>query len=268
MARTSFTVSLLCLLWQAPPLLADTAEPGEPLPPIVGQPIITLETLLPPPTSLHVRLVRARKELARAQAMATALVRIHNRWAELLATHTAPTSCEANPHLPLLRRSPLLLEAWRDAAQSARAEWARLERLAADRALQSVWTEDDRNELEHLRTEIAEQAPAWMEARAWQEQLVTPTLQRCPGAPTAGPGLGEMQQPVAVLGVGGGWICPGDIPAQQVVVVLDDPRACWGELDCACLAEPVLPGAVLGPEVDSEMEGRPEDAAPEGAPAP
>jgi hypothetical protein len=65
---------------------------------------------------------------------------------------------------------------------------------------------------------------------------------------------GEDPLPVAVLGMGDGYVCLGAEPAEarradDGVVMVPGGRACWARnASCGCTPEPVEPGAVLGPE--------------------
>ena len=50
----------------------------------------------------------------------------------------------------------------------------------------------------------------------------------------------------AVIGLGGGRLCPDDLPADGKVVVLKGTSACYSAEGCDCDPAMVLPGAVLG----------------------
>jgi hypothetical protein len=69
-------------------------------------------------------------------------------------------------------------------------------------------------------------------------------LEPAPGIPSPGvPAAGE-RPGIAVVGLGGGSICPLGLPAHGRVVVIDGP-ACVSRAGCACEPVPVHPGAVL-----------------------
>ncbi|MBN1334819.1 MAG: hypothetical protein JXB39_02550 [Deltaproteobacteria bacterium] len=199
----------------------------------------------------------------RAEASQVATARIHNRLAERLASGQE-VPCDDIALLPLLGRTPPLLAAWRASAQTARMDLARLERLARSATLAPVLDARTRARIEALEERVRPQASTWLEASAWQSRFVAPILERCRPALVPGPGLPDPLDPdrpaqgsVAILGVGGGRVCPVDLPADGSVVVLPSPEACYGPEDCACFGEPVLPGAVLGPTPD-----RPSAVAP------
>ncbi len=223
--------------------------------------------LAPGFTELDAAVTTLKAQAVRAEASQVALERIHNRLAERLAAEGA-VLCED----PTLARTSSLLAAWRASAQTARMDLARLRRVASSSTLAPVLDARARADLETLTARVDRQVPAWLEAAAWQSRFVDPVLERCQPVLAPGPGLPDplaperpATGPVAVVGFGGGLVCPGDHPADGGVVVLPAPEACYGPVDCACFVEPVLPGAVLGPP--PELEPPASGASPEPAPA-
>jgi hypothetical protein len=194
------------------------------------------------------------EKLAQADALGVALMRIQNAIGGILSS--APQKpCESEQARSLAARTRPLGAAYRDAAQSARAEAARVRSLMQAPTLAPLLQEEDRNATESLLQRSGAHSHQYLESAAWQERFVEPLLRQCQvklvpaeGLPGAGPaGEREEGSPVAVLGIGGGRICPGNYAADGRVLVLLSPKACYGGPACACEPRPVLPGAVLGP---------------------
>ena len=205
--------------------------------------------LAPGFSELDAALSTLEAQAVRAEASAVALERIHNLLGGFLATGRE-IPCDT----PTLARTPPLLAAWRASTQTARMDLARLRRVATSPTLAPALDVRTRARVEALEGRVEQLAPAWLEAAAWQSRFVDPILERCQPILVAGPGLPDplapdrpAQGPVAVLGTGGGRVCPGDHPADGSVTILAVPEACYGPEDCACFAESLLPGAVLGP---------------------
>jgi hypothetical protein len=84
---------------------------------------------------------------------------------------------------------------------------------------------------------------------------VSPASAPCVREVAAAPGVAEPisvgrpveAQGVAVIGLGGGLLCPGWQAADGRVVVVRGGQACYGVADCSCEPARVLPGAVLAP---------------------
>jgi hypothetical protein len=199
----------------------------------------------------HRRALEAK--LSEVEALQTAVARIHNTLAAFLA---APQGrpCDSEQGRSLVARSRLFGAAYRDAAQSARAEAGRARALLTAPTVAPLLQEGDRSDTEALLQRSQRSVRSYLEAIAWQNRFVEPLLARCQaklgpaeGLPGAGPVAGTDAAPVAVVGVGGGRICPGNFPADGRVVILRSAKACYGGSTCACEARPVLPGAVLGP---------------------
>jgi hypothetical protein len=228
------------------------------------------------PTVPDLRAAEARLEallrMSRATGVATA--RLQVAWTErgpvAGTSHTDPTpaaSCDAEV-LAIGWRVERFGAAWREAAQAARVQAARVRdmQLAPTVAplVDARWSARI-----GARVSGAEaQERAFLEAGAWQAAWVRPELDRCP-APPAMPAQGiatlevrvrEAPLPdVAVIGLGDGWICaPGLRPtrAEDSLVLIPTtpegaPRACWSaEAGCGCTMAPVLPGALLGAPVE------------------
>jgi hypothetical protein len=205
------------------------------------------------PDYLHHRRALAER-LAEADAVGVALTRVHNSLGGLLSAGLAKP-CESERARSLAARTRPLGAAYRDAAQSARAEAARVRTLLQAPTLAPLLQDEDRNAAEGLLQRSAAHARRYLELHAWQERFVEPFLRQCDaklvpaeGLPGAGPtGPGNEEGPVAVLGLGGGRICPGNYVADGRVLILLSPKACYGGPTCTCEPRPVLPGAVLGP---------------------
>jgi hypothetical protein len=193
------------------------------------------------------------ERLAEADAVEVALARVHNALAALLGA-TPPRPCESELGRSLLARSRPLGAAYRDTTQAARAEASRLRALLLAPTLTPLLLEEDRRAADALLQRTVLHAREYQEILAWQQHFVDPLIQRCAvalmpaeGLPGAGPLVDSSDEPVAVVGLGGGKICPGNLPADGRVLVLRSPKACYGGSSCACEQRPVLPGAVLGP---------------------
>jgi hypothetical protein len=175
----------------------------------------------------------------------------------------APDPCADPERVEIGWRTERFGAAWREAAQAARAEAARLQsmRIAATVAplVDGAWAAS----LDLLVAEAEHQGRAVLEASAWQVTHVRPSLAACPVAqPVTGAGVSMLEAPVrreaqllvAVLAIGDGWLCdglgPSNIRAEEAVVLVDGP-VCWSASPtCGCAPAAVAPGAVVGPPVD------------------
>jgi hypothetical protein len=147
-------------------------------------------------------------------------------------------------------------DALRDGVQAARAQGKRLDRVYAAPTVAAVIDAKVKRRFELVKAAIASAERRYAELRAWQHAQIERAMKRCPSplALEVMPGIAsdvpcaarECSGPVAVIAIGGGRVCPANAAANGVVVVADG-QACYGDERCACVAAPVLPGAVLGP---------------------
>lgn len=238
------------------------------------------------------------ERLRATRAVATAVSRLQAEWtvrSPLVPPkgREAPGPCDDAERVALGWRIERFGAAWREVTQATLAEAERLRRArgspVASPLVDAAWG----SRLDALLGEAETARAAFIEASAWQARFVRPVLAVCP-APELAPfpgvaaALPEVRDsrpdPVAVLGFGEGVICPGGFPADTSVLLLEGARACWdaGPV-CTCVAEPIHPGAVLGPAPEPEEDGevepppaptlsrptrRPKPAAPLAGPNP
>ncbi len=139
--------------------------------------------------------------------------------------------------------------AWREVAQAARAQAARLDTIRHAPTVAPLVDDWWSDTLDGLVAAARAEAAGVLEAGAWQSMFVRPVLAACTIPPLrAAPGAGQAgNERVAVLGMGDGWVCPDRLRGEDAVVLVDG-AACWtAGATCACAPERVLPGAVLGP---------------------
>lgn len=187
-------------------------------------------------------------KLADAEAIGTALSRVHNHLGERL--RAGKEHCQDAQGQSLLARSRVLGPALRDAVQSARAEEERVRALQEMPTVAPLIDERERASIRRLGEAIRAAQRKFLVASEWQRRFVEsraacrPALVSAPGLPE--PANGSPRAPIAIMGVGGGKVCPSGARADGVIV-LERPVACYGGEDCACTPSPILPGAVLGP---------------------
>lgn len=187
--------------------------------------------------------------LQRAEAIGTAMLRAQNQLGERLGS--GATLCAADEGKALVTRTRVLGHALREASQSARAAWARVRALSKERSLAPLLDPATHARLQSLAARVEQAEARYLQAFQWQRRFVETKGDACgiPLRPAPGfsaPSTDTRQGPVAIIALGGGLVCPGRHPARGVVV-LAEPRACYGGDDCACTPEPVLPGAIIGP---------------------
>lgn len=214
--------------------------------------------LAPTPAALRASMVRTGRLLDQGDALATATARAQNA---VLVGIDAAVECEAGRDQQALR-AELLGEAWWARVQSARAEFARAQRLAAAPAAQPLLRQTDTEALSALRQRLDDQARSFLVAARAQQARILPYRERCPATLIPGPGLPppapttaeEQSRGVAVLLIAGGLLCPDpqgtDAPvavAEDAAVVLGTAAACWSAVECDCAPVQALPGAVFGP---------------------
>ena len=198
--------------------------------------------LAPDPAWVDATRDRTEALVVRAELIGATLARLQNRW----APGTRPPCTDAAAQ-SLAARMQVLGPAHRDAVQAARAERARLERAVRAPTVAVLLGERDREALDALYERVDGQGRRYAEGSAWHQQHVRPFVTRCAPALVPDAGLGEPSAgPTAVIGIGGGRVCPGEQPADGRVAVVPG-EACYGTSGCDCAPEPVAPGAVLGP---------------------
>lgn len=208
--------------------------------------------LAPSPADLDAAFGELESRLVEAEALADATARLQNAWVESGAPGRPPCSDPADA--ALVARAAAFGREWQAAAQAARASGDRLRPLLEAPTLAPLLEPVARARAEGLLARVDLDVARYAEASAWQGRYLTPASARCPAplAPAAGLARSEPDLPggapaVALAAVGGGRICPMDLPADGRVVVSPTGRACLGVSGCGCEPVLVLPGAVLGP---------------------
>ncbi len=202
-----------------------------------------LEQVAPTATEAEAQQRVAGEALARAKAIGQGALLIQNALGDERARSKRLAVCSEPEVTSLVARMRAFGAAWRDAVQLARVEVARAQDMAARAGRSAV-------ELVELVDQETRRAA---EADAWHRRYIESAFEECGPElePTAGidvPGVtagGEARLGVAVIGLGGGSICPDYLPADGRVVVLTGREACVSRSACACEPEPVSPGAVL-----------------------
>lgn len=230
------------------------------------------------PTILAPGLVQASKAVDRlaqlvdeAEAIGTALFRVHNRFGENRAAAGAGEgkdgpSCESPWVIDLGARARELGRAFRDAVQSARMQARRVEDLILEPTVRPLLDASTNHRVVTLLARVDGLTRRYPEASTWHERYVEALARSCalalapaPGIPDPAPraldGDVETAAPakrslVAVLAVGGGWLCPGAVPAAGVMLVAG--AVCYSASEtCACEPVEVSPATVLGPETSA-----------------
>jgi len=219
--------------------------------------------------------------LSSAEAAQVAVARLQAEWTRRTPAKPpppprsggSPGPCDDVERLEIGWRAERFGAAWRELAQSARAEAERVQRIRSMPTVSPLVDASWGERLDPLVERADHVSRALVEASAWQERYVRPALVVCPAAAALpAPGLdlarvpvrGEAPPKVAVLAVGDGVVCPGALRADDAVVLVDGV-ACWDASGtCTCVPEPVLPGAVLGPALP-EPEPTPAEPGPGGS---
>jgi len=195
--------------------------------------------IAPGPVELRVAEVELKTRVLHAEAIGRAASRLQN------AAFLASDPCDDG----MTTRSRSFAAAWRDAAQRARAQGDRTQRMAGSATLAPIMTAERIAQVEDLAARAIQQARAWYEF----DRLEARSKVRCDEGLQAAPGLrspnpvpaGQEGRPRAIW-VLQGALCPGGRRARGVAVVSGDVCV---DIDPACSCEPasVLPGAVLAP---------------------
>lgn len=215
--------------------------------------LVSPRALAPDYAYFATTLAEAEGAVREVVALGSALARTHNAWAER-QTKTAPP-CDDLDAASLAARAPVLGAAYRDAIQTARARASRLTRLVVSPVLTPLLGARDRDRADRVVRATRDHARGYLEASAWQSTHVAAWSVRC--KPELRPVAGivsraprttaESDPATAVIGLGGGRVCPGGHPADGRAVVVAGASACYGPTRCDCTPVPVAPGAVLGP---------------------
>ena len=209
--------------------------------------------IAPGPAELRASLAALEARLDEAEAVGRAAERLQNAWGIALATGVrAPCAADPAAHA-VAARVVAFGAAWRDAAQRARAEDDRLAGWVSSETVSPLLDAETGARVAAARARVAAQSDAWLEFVGWQDRYFTPSAAGCADGLSAAPGVAlalpvapdERQLPVAIIGVGGGTVCPVGAPADGRVVLLPNAVACMGDASCACAPAPVSPGAVL-----------------------
>lgn len=226
------------------------------------------------PSILAPGLIQARDAISRlerlteeAEAIGTALFRVHNEFGEKRASTAVAPDCKTPWLLDLGWRSREFGRAFRDAVQSARVQARRVESLTVQQTVQPLLDPETNHKVLALLTRVDDLVRRFPEAASWQESYVEPLMKGCEPVPAPAPGLGDPVPPlatpeaaaagsaaparkaplVAVLAFGGGWLCPGAVPAAGVMLVAGE--ICYSTSEtCDCEARTVSPATVLGPD--------------------
>jgi len=202
---------------------------------------------------------------AEAEAVGTALFRIHNEIGEHRQHETARPQCETPWLKDLGGRAREFGSAFRDAVQSARMQATRVESLIVQPTVEPLLDPPTNHRVLALLERVDNLTRRYPEAWAWQQQFVEPLLEGCSVslAPAAGfpapapeaapesaaaPAQARKREPlIAILAIGGGWLCPGAVPAAGVMLV--EGKVCYSASEaCGCDPVDVDPATVLGPE--------------------
>ena len=194
----------------------------------------------------------AEERLGRAEAMITALARIHNQLGEGLAAGQDP--CTTPALADLWSRSRALGPGVRDAAQAARAATDRVERLRTAQTVAPLVDPERRRGLDGLGARTAAAARAAVELGAWQARALPPPT-RCalpalaPAHGLRAPGGAAENDRIAVLVSAPGLLCGAGLQLAVGAGPATPPTAalCWAADACGCAPSPQRPGAVLGP---------------------
>lgn len=212
-----------------------------------------------------------------AEAIGTALFRVHNEFGEHRAAIAAaagsgsseasaaatPADCTTPWLLDLGARSREFGRAFRDAVQSARVQGRRVENLTVEATVQPLIDPETNHRVLSLLARVDSLVRSYPEAASWQERYVEPKLLGCEPALVAAPGIEDpapeaiaddrapsrprKARLTAVLAFGGGWLCPGAVPAAGVMLVAGEICYSASEI-CDCEPAAVSPATVLGPE--------------------
>jgi hypothetical protein len=228
--------------------------------------------LAPGPAELLAEVTELERRVEAAEAALSALRRVHNALAVQLQRGLDP--CVDGAAASLLARTPALGALARDRVQAAQAERARVGVIAEAPTVRALVDGELRMAVEGLHARVEAGGQGYQELVAWQERFLSP-WGGCPVTLSVAPGLSqpsprppaERTARVAILGVGGGHVCPGgEIADGRALLVLG--AACWSPGPCDCAPLPVEPAAVLGPPPTPARPEPPPVVAPAPPPVP
>ena len=177
--------------------------------------------------------------LDEAAALEEATTRLHNVYGPKLRT------CAEDPEA-FGARAARFGAAWGGAIDDAEARLARLISEANAPLVAPLLDQAGRDSLARLIERVEAARRRLDEAAAWHAKFV----KECPlpMRPIAGVPRGPEETPrgrMAVIGVGGGRLCPADVPADGTPVVVGDEEQCADLGVCRCTPLPVDPGAIV-----------------------
>ena len=183
-------------------------------------PVVDPRALAPDAAYFVETLEAAERSILEADALRTAVARTHNRWAQRSAA-LGSLPCTDAEAASLAARSQRLGQGYRDAVQSARADAARLTRALASPTLAPLATATDRRRADRVLERSRAHARDYGELSAWQAKYLENFRRKCAPPLLAAPGLpsssvramNEAEERIAVIGIGGGRVCPLDRPA-------------------------------------------------------
>lgn len=214
-------------------------------------------------------IARLERLVDEADAIGIALFRVHNDFGEkrALSDENRP-DCTTPWLLDLGARSRELGRGFRDAVQSARVQGRRVENLTIEPTVQPLLDAETNHKVLTLLARVDDLVRRYPETAAWQQRYVEPVIAGCtpvllpaPGFPDvvpaadesgipAAPALTKKAPMIAVIAFGGGWLCPGAVPAAGVMLVVGP--VCYSPSEsCDCAPAAVAPATVLGPEANA-----------------
>lgn len=221
------------------------------------------------PSILAPGLIQARDAISKlerlteeAEAIGAALFRVQNAFGENRAAQPDQTGCDTAWLVDLGFRSREFGRAFRDAVQSARVQARRVESMTVAQTVQPLLDPETNHKVLTLLTRVDNLVRRYPEAASWQQNYVEPPMKGCQPVPVPAAGLGDpVRAPVvadgaaaprraplvAVFAFGGGWLCPGAVPAAGVMLVAGE--VCYSATeDCGCEPAAVSPATILGPD--------------------
>ena len=189
-----------------------------------------------------------------AEVVGRVVHRAQNRWIDRRASKRH-SSCRDEELASLVARARAFGAAERDLIQASRVLAHRLRRVLDSASVAPLATAEDRDRVAELEDRVEDLGEAWLVSAAWQRRVPEPWAWHCTLELTPADGLlpshvrsrGELTDDVAVAAVGGGVLCPGSLPADGSVHVVEGGLACWHPVSCRrCEPQRVEPGAILG----------------------
>lgn len=207
-----------------------------------------LASPLPDLASFRDRLERAEELGTHTRRVGSVTARIQNMLTDRIMTRQLRCDDET---ASLIARERHLGHAFRDLLQAWRSEVVRLQEERQSPTVSPLVMEGDQERLQELVVSLNQQLSFWGSLTSWQQSRIEPWVAVCPSALRPVEGLPPWRtwdgapEPIVVIGVGAGRICPNDEPADGAVLLVDG-EACWAETDCDCTPVPVGDAAVLG----------------------